>query len=63
MQLYDEAVEMAIRTGADIIPIAIEKYGNRYVVNIGKNFSCKNVCLADKKLYTSMLRDVLATLK
>lgn len=37
MPLYSGTAEMAIRSGAEIVPIAIEEYGKDYYVNIGKN--------------------------
>lgn len=37
MPLYTGTAEMAIRTGAEIIPIAIEQGGKRYYANIGEN--------------------------
>ena len=54
---------MALKSGADIIPMAIEQYGNTFYVNIGENI--------DRSLWrdehipelTEYLRDMLATLK
>lgn len=63
MKLYTGAVEAAIRTGAEIIPVAIEQYGNRYVVNIGRNVEYKNYDINDKKKLTDDLRDIMSTLK
>lgn len=63
MKLFDGAVDMARQTGAEIIPIGIEKYDNSYFVNIGANISIdKNNDLTNKEL-SNDLRDVLATLK
>ena len=63
MKLFDGAVDMARQTGAEIIPIGIEKYDNSYFVNIGTNISIeKDNPLTNKEL-SSGLRDVLATLK
>lgn len=63
MKLFDGAVDMARQTGAEIIPIGIEKYDNSYFVNIGTNISIdKDNPLTNKEL-SSDLRDVLATLK
>ncbi len=63
MKLFDGAVDMARQTGAEIIPIGIEKYDNSYFVNIGANVSIdKDNTLTNKEL-SSDLRDVLATLK
>lgn len=63
MYLYTGAVEMAIRAGAIIIPMAIEQYGQDYVVNIGENIDLTNANLDDKRLYTDQLRDIMATLR
>ena len=34
--LYSGTAEIALRTGAKIIPIALEQYGKQYVINTGK---------------------------
>lgn len=41
MKLYSGTAEMAIRTGADIVPIAIEQRGRTFCVNIGKILCAK----------------------
>lgn len=61
MGLYTGAVRMAIETGADIVPIALEQYGKKFKIKIGKNIpTYKNM-----NVYTANehLRDVLGTLK
>lgn len=63
MQLYDGAVEMAIKTGADIVPIAIEQYGKKYCMNIGENISYDKTKEYNVKLEKRRLRDDLASLK
>ena len=64
MKLYTGAVEMAIRSGADIVPIAIEQYGKSFYVNIGKNISLdKSTDLNEKRKLSDDLRDILCTLK
>ena len=64
MKLYTGAVEMAIRSGADIVPIAIEQYGKSFYVNIGKNISLdKSTDLNQKRKLSDDLRDILCTLK
>ena len=63
MYLYNGAAEIAIESGADIIPIAVEQYGNTYYVNIGRNISGEGYTLENKKELTAVLRDALATLK
>jgi len=62
MLLYSGTARMARKTGCDIIPIAIEIYDKRYVVNIGQNVSFAGRTEDDKTL-TMELRDTLATLK
>lgn len=64
MKLYTGTVEMAIRSGADIVPIAIEQYGKSFYVNIGKNISLdKSTDLNEKRKLSDDLRDILCTLK
>lgn len=63
MPLYSGAVEMAIRTGAEIVPIAIEQYGKNYYVNIGANIDLTEYTLSRKSQATENLRDILCTLK
>lgn len=64
MKLYTGTVEMAIRSGADIIPIAIEQYEKSFYVNIGKNISLDETSdLNKKRKLSDDLRDTLCTLK
>jgi len=63
MKLFTGAVEMAIRSKAEIVPIAMEQYDNTYYVNIGKNISYSEVPLEQKREKTDELRDILCTLK
>jgi 1-acyl-sn-glycerol-3-phosphate acyltransferase len=63
MKLFTGAVEMAIRGGAEIIPIAMENYGNTYHVNIGRNIDYSAVRLEQKREKTDELRDIMSTLK
>lgn len=63
MNLYTGTVEMAIRSGAEIVPIAMENHGNTYYVNIGKNIDCSKVPLEKKREKTDELRDILGVLK
>ena len=63
MKLFSGTVEMVKQTGADIIPVAIEKYDNSYYVNIGKNISADEIILDSNKDISNNLRDILATLK
>ena len=59
MPLYAGTAEMALRTGADIVPVAIERFGRDYTVNIGANIPAEG----DKFSLTQTIRDSLATLK
>ena len=63
MPLYAGAAEMAIRSDAEIIPVAIERYGKQYVVNIGENICSTNMDLEHKWDMTAALRDTMATLR
>lgn len=63
MPLYAGTAEMAILTGAEIVPMAIERYGERYMAAIGKNLSAEGLKVEDKYELTNQLRDVLADLK
>ena len=63
MPLYAGTAEMAIKTGAEIVPMAIERYGERYMVAIGKNLSAEGLNIEDKYQLTNQLRDALADLK
>lgn len=52
------AVDIAIATDSVIVPISMEQYGKRFVINIGTNFTP-----ADKVDSTRELRDRMASLK
>lgn len=61
MKLYNGAVSMALETGAEIVPVAIEQYGSQFYVNIGKNMKLND---NDNVQYVNQnLRNNLATLK
>lgn len=61
MPLFNGTAEMALKTDAEIVPIAIEQYGKHYYMNIGKNIVVnKN---ATKEEITLDLRNTLASLK
>lgn len=63
-QLFTGTAEMAIRTGAEIVPIAIEQYGKQYYANVGEPIVSKGRwTVAEKQDLTDHLRDVLCTLK
>ena len=64
MKLYTGTIEMAIRSGADIVPIAIEQYEKSLYINIGKNISLDETSdLNKKRKLSDDLRDTLCTLK
>ena len=63
MHLYTGAIEMAIESGADLIPVGIELYGNTFYINIGKNISSRNMQQDSKQKYTEKLRGAMAALK
>lgn len=63
LKLYKGTVKMANETQADIIPIAIEQYANRFFVNIGKNIRYNPSVSGNIEYMNEMLRDTLATLK
>lgn len=63
MPLFNGTAEMAIRSGAEIVPVAIERDGRNYTVNIGRNISSDGFSLNQKADLTQTIRDALATLK
>ena len=63
MKTFVGTVRMAKETGTQIIPIAVEQYGNKFYFNIGKNYGIsKNTTKSETEL-NHELRDKLATLK
>lgn len=63
MPLYAGAVEIALKTGVEIVPMAIEQKGSEFYVNIGKNLDLSSVKLEGKFEYTDQLRNILANLR
>ncbi len=63
MYLFPGAAQMAIESGADIIPVAIELYGDTYYISIGENISSDGFTQEMKRELTADLRDAMATLK
>lgn len=53
--------EVAIQTGAVIVPIAVEQYEKRFVINMGEPLAGTEC--DDKNCLTVTLRDILASLK
>ena len=60
---YNGAARIALHTNAEIIPIAIELYGRKWYVNVGKNIDPVSLALTDEVSLTEYLRNQLATLK
>lgn len=62
---YWGIVDVAQKSNAIIIPVAVEQYNRRFKINIGKNFDMQTFGSdsAEKARAISSLRDVLATLK
>lgn len=63
LKLYKGTVNMALKTGADIIPIAIEQYDKTFYVNIGENINFGSQDSRNINELNKDLRDALATLK
>ncbi len=63
MKLYKGTMSMAKETGADVIPVALEQYGNMFVANIGRNIKKEEYANLDVITATNLLRDELSTLK
>ena len=70
LPLFPGAIKMAMETGVDIIPVAIEQYDKKFVINIGNNYEIdrvENNTLIDNKdfieSHKNILRDIMATLK
>lgn len=61
MELFQGTAKMAIETNTEIVPIAIEQYDKRFVINFGNALSPEAFC--NVKELTQNLRDKLATLK
>lgn len=58
MPLFPGAVRMAIEGNADLIPVAVEKYGNSFFVNIGENIVV-NPFSADDNRYIDFVKEQL----
>lgn len=63
MKLFSGTVKMALETGAEIVPIAIEQYEKRFYVNIGENIKVTDRGATSVQYYNELLRDAMATLK
>ncbi len=62
MGLFAGTADIAIQSGAQIVPVALECYGKHMYAAIGKNIEVADVW-EDKYELTNHLRDALATLK
>ncbi len=56
-------IDVAMKSNAIIVPIAIEQYGKNFISAIGKNFDVNNYSENDKELAIEDLRSAMATLK
>ena len=56
-------LKMAKETGVEIVPIAVEQYGNKFYFNIGKNYGIAKSTTKTEVELNCELRDKLATLK
>lgn len=66
MQLYSGAVQMALESGAEIVPVALEQDVKNWYISLGKNINYDNETNVDKNKINKLtgdLRDTLATLK
>lgn len=63
MGLFPGTVKMALETGAEIVPMALERYGKDIYANIGENIRVTDRGENSILYYNEKLRDALATLK
>ena len=63
MNLFNGTVNIANKTNADIVPIAVEQYDDNYIVNIGKNIDINKIKHLSLSEQSKILRDEMATLK
>ena len=63
LPLYAGVLEIAKESGADIVPVALEKYDDTYYANIGENIDVSQIDISNKAEVTNWLRDIFATLK
>jgi len=62
---YWGIVDIAQKSNAIVVPVAVEQYGKRFKINIGRNFDMQNFGSdnLEKARAIAFLRDILATLK
>lgn len=63
MKTFTGTVRMAQETGAEIVPIAMEQYGDTFYINIGENYLIPKNCEKSADEWNGELRSKLATLK
>lgn len=63
MKIFTGTVRIAQQTGAEIIPIAVEQYGNEFYFNIGRNYSIPKDTQKSVQELNDELRDKLVSLK
>ena len=56
-------IDVAMRGGAEIIPVGIEQYDKKFIIAIGENFSVAPYAQTELLTAISDLRDTMATLK
>lgn len=63
MKIFTGAVRMAKETGAEIVPIAIQQYGETFYFNIGENYLIPENTEKSVEFLNNELRDKLSTLQ
>ena len=63
MKIFNGTVRMAQETGAEIIPIGCEQYGNTFYFNVGENYTISKDSEKTVDELRDELREKLATLK
>ena len=63
MPLYCGAADIALKSQTAVVPVAIERYGTKYFVNIGAEIEVAEKHSLHKGELTQIIRDELATLK
>lgn len=61
MPLFPGTAKMALETGTPIIPVAIEQFGKRFIINFGNQLRPRD--FSNTAELTQTLRDTMATLK
>ena len=63
MKTFPGAVKLAVETGSEIVPVALERYGNDFYYNIGENIKYERGGSYNLDNLNKDLRDTLCTLK